>query len=265
MVGALPFLCEAQEKADNRYLDDYRKPIGFTYGAHATLNSSYLWRGFYAGALNVQGGANVGFGGLYADLWCSIGTTDWSFTRFQPEVDVSLGFARWGLDVFLLYIHNFDCKFFDFSNHVNYGNRLELDLRYTVSSKLPLSFLWATRVSASDGYVNAAGDTIRTWSSYAELSYTHHFPFDISLYGAVGITPWRSGYTGYEGNFAVNNVEVRLRKDWSVGEHCGLRIQGSLACNPYALARDKSSARWYPTHPGYQSVNANVAVGVYLK
>lgn len=250
---------------ESRWLDDYSKPVGFTYGVQATVNTNYLWRGLYCGGLNIQPSANVGYGGLYIDMWWNIGATEWGFQEFLPEVDLTLGFNRWGLDIHLLYIHNFNCGFFDFGNYSDRGNRLELAARYTISSKLPLSILWATRIAASDGYLNGNGETVRAWSSYAEISYTHHFPYSISIYGAFGITPWRSCYTWYKRDFAVQNIEIRLRKDWSVSTHCGMMIQGTLSVNPSAIAADKSSVTWYPSYPFEQSINANLGLGIYLK
>lgn len=266
LIGALPFLFSTPAYAEeNRWLDDYHQPVGLTYGAQATVQTSYLWRGLYAGAMNLQLDANVGYGGLYLDMWWNLGTEDWSFRKFQPEVDFSLGFARWGLDVYVLYIHNFNCGFFDFHNYADRGNRLELNARYTVSSKLPLSILWATRLSAADGYINAAGDLVFAYSSYLELSYTQKFPYDIKLFGAVGMTPWRSCYTSYKGNFAVNNITLRLSKDWSLHDRCGIQLFGAFVINPWAVANDRTSAEWHPKSPGNQSVNLNLGAKVYLK
>ena len=277
VIGVMPFLIytpayahvKDSTSAASKWFDDYRKPVGFTYGLSATVNANYLWRGLYAGGLSFQPDANVGYGGLYADMWWSLGATDWVFRKFQPEVDVTIGFARWGLDVYVLYIHNFDCNFFDFRNYPSggscAGNRLEIDVKYTLSSKIPLTITWATRVAASDGYTNAAGDTIRAYSSYAEISYTHHLPYEMSISAAVGLTPWKSLYTGYQRDFAVCNVSVGLRKDWSLSEHCGLMLRGLLVINPSALAADQSTAQWKPASPGAQSVNANIGVGVYWK
>lgn len=265
-------------KNKNPWLDDYSKPVGFTYGADAIVQTTYLWRGLYAGGLNLQGSANVGYGGLYALMWWNIGTTDWKFDTFQPEVDLILGFSRWGLDISAVLIHSFQRGFFDFNYYSpGSGNALEVDLRYTVSSKLPLSILWATRFCNSDGFVYdgqpsllvpkdaAVGDTLRAYSTYIELSYKHTFPYDISLRGAVGMSPWKSMYSGYKKNFVVPNIELTLRKDWSVSEHCGLKIQGTVSINPSALAADKSTAEWHPKAPGAQSINANIGFGVYLK
>lgn len=264
-VGALPFLSHVCAYAEeSRWLDDYKQPVGLTYGAQAKIQTTYLWRGLYAGGANIQASANVGYGGLYFDMWWNVGVTDWTFNTFLPEVDLTLGFSRWGLDVFILYVHNFKHGFFDLNYHSSGRNALELDVRYTVSSKLPLSFVWATRFTNADAYVNASGDTVRAYSSYAEISYTHHFPYDISLYGAFGITPWRSLYTGYQRGFAVQNIELRLRKDWTVATHCGLMLQGQVSVNPSALAADKTTAEWHPKNPGAQAINVNVTFGVYL-
>ena len=264
-IGALPFFnCASAYAGESKWFDDYSQPVGFTYNAQARIQTAYMWRGLYCGAANIQASANVGYGGLYFDMWWNIGTPDWRFNAFQPEVDFSLGFSRWGLDIYALYIHNFNCGFFDFTDYPDKGNRLELNFRYTLSSKIPLCVVWATRVAAADSYLNAAGDTVRAWSSYAEINYTQKLPLGFSIYGAVGIAPWRGVYTHYQRDFAVQNIELRLRKDWSVSEHCGLMLQGQLCVNPSAIAADKSTAQWKPYSPDYQSVNANVTFGVYL-
>lgn len=269
IVGALPFTnyapAYAQESERSRYLDDYRQQVGLTYGASATIQTTYIWRGLYAGGANIQLDANVGYGGLYADLWWNIGTTDWAFSKFLPEVDISLGFKRWGLNVYLLYIHNFDCGFFDFANYAGRGNRLEVNARYTVSSKIPLTISWGTRISAADGYINDRGELKFAYSSYAEIAYTQALPYDLSLSGAIGFSPWKSVYSFYEGDFVVNNIALSLRKDWSVSEHCGLMLSGHLVLNPSSIAADKHRAEWHPKSPGLQAVNANIALGVYLK
>lgn len=259
---------EVNEKSSgaSKWLDDYSTPVGLTYNAKATLNAAYLWRGQYCGAANLQASADVGYGGAYINMWWNIGTYNWRFEEFQPEVDFSLGFNRWGVNLYLLYVHHFDCGFFDFANKMGLGNRLELNLRYTVSSKLPLTIHWGTRVAAADGYyADTIGPLLRAWSSYLEVSYTHKFKYDISLFGAVGITPWRSCYTWYVQDFGVVNVELRLRKDWSLSKRCGLMLQGQFCINPTMLAADPATARWLPYEPAAQTVNANLSVGVYLK
>ena len=282
-VGALPFLfsrayagevttengetTEGKEaKAKNPWLDDYKKHIGFTYSAEARLQTAYLYRGSYSGGPNIQAEAYVGYGGLYAGCWWNVGVTNWAFDEFQPEVDFLLGFKRWGLDVSLLYVHNFDRALFDLTNYQSGGNSLEVRARYTVSSKLPLSILWGTRVAGADGYLNPeTGEMVRAWSSYLELSYTHHFPYDLSLYGGIGITPWKSRFTRFQRDFAFQVIELRLRKDWTVSRLCGLMLQATFLLNPSGIAADPSTVQWHSFDPGRQTINTNLAFGVYLR
>lgn len=266
IVGALPFVINVRAYAgESKYMDDPKKHVGLTYGAQATLQTAYIWRGLCAGGANIQVDANVGYGGLYADMWWNIGTTTWAFNKFQPEVDLSLGFKRWGLNVFILYIHNFNCGFFDFSNYEGRGNRLELNAKYTISSKIPLTFAWATRISAADGYIDEKGDLKFAYSSYAEINYCQALPYGLSLTGAVGFSPWRSVYSFYKKQFVVNNIDIRLRKDWSASKHCGIALMGQIALNPSVLADDKTTAEWHPMNPGSQTINANIGMIVYLK
>ena len=173
---------------------------------------------------------------------------DMTFREFQPEVDFSIGFRRWGLDIYALYIYNFNCGFFDFGNYIDKGNRLELNVRYTISDKIPLTFAWGTRVAASDCYLNAAGEIVRAYSSYAEVSYTQALRDGWSLFGAIGVTPWKGVYN--PNGAALQNIEVRVRKDWTVSERCGLMLQGQLSVSPMAATN---------------VILPNLAFGVYLK
>lgn len=264
-VGAIPFVnntgAYAQEggkpEAENRWLDDPHAKVGLTYGVKATVNSAYIWRGLHAGGCNIQIDANVGYGGAYIDTWWNLGANN-AYTAFQPEMDWSIGFNRWGVDIHLLWVYNFDCPLFDFGNYPNKGSRLELNAAYTVSSKIPLTIHWATRVGASDAYVEEKTaddgqqvlDTVQAYSSFAEISYTQHLRDGFSLYGSVGITPWRSCYTGYMGGFALNNIDLRLRKDWTVHERIGLMLMAQLVVNPAAPVN---------------VIMPNIGFGVYLK
>lgn len=241
-VGAIPFVNNARIYAGEK--------VGLTYGVSQTVQAAYIWRGYYAGGPNTQIDANVGYGGAYVDMWWSLGAMDIMFRHFQPEVDISIGFKRWGLNIYALYIHNFNTNFFDFRNYADKGNRFELDLKYTISDKIPLTFTWATRVSAADGYINDKGDLVMAYSSYAEISYLQRMRDGFSLFYAFGITPFKSCYSNYQKDFAIQNVEVRLRKDWSLHERVGLAAFGQLAVNPCALIN---------------VITLNTGVCVYLK
>lgn len=272
-VGALPFInyasahakeeVEKQQSTTDWLWEDYRKPVVLTYSAQVKLNSMYSWRGFYAGGLNIQPEASVGYGGAYIETWWNIGSLDWKFTGILPEMDWKVGFSRWGVDLSLLYIHFLDGDRFDLGYESS--NALELALRYTLSNKVPVSILWATRVAGPDGRVTAAGDTVRAYSTYVEVSYKHLFPYGLSLYGAFGFSPWRSLYSDFKYNFAVQNIEIRLRKDWSVSPHCGLMLQGQFTIVPWLIADNPNNAKWNFDDPFDQAINANLSFGVYLK
>ena len=256
-VGALPFVINAGAR-ESRWMDDPHEKVGLTYGVSQTVQTAYIWRGLYVGGWNTQIDANVGYGGLYIDMWWNIGSVDWKFSAFQPEVDFTIGFNRWCVHPYVAFIHNFNCPFFDFSNHPNGGNSLELGLKYTVSSKIPLTVKWTTRVAASDGYLRetvtddgtVVTDTLRAYSSYAEVSYTHPFRDGYFITGAVGFTPWRSLYTGYQDRAALTNIDLQVGKHWTVHPRLGLKLMGEICVNPSA-----------PIHV----INTNIGLGIYLK
>lgn len=271
-IGALPILFPASAHASERdpgqstadwLWEDYRKPVKLTYSAQVTLNAIYNWRGFYSGGLNIQPVASVGYGGAYIETWWNLGATDNKFTGFLPEMDWRVGFNRWGLDLSLLYVHFLDRTDLDLG--LNSSNSMEVALRYTLSNKVPVSILWATRVAGIDGYENAAGDSVRAYSTYIEISYTQQFKYGLSLYGAFGFSPWRSLYSRFQRDFTAHNIDIRLRKDWDVSDHCGMMIRGQLTINPSELAADKSTAKWDINNPFDQAINANLTFGVYLK
>ena len=92
----------------SRWLDEHPKRLGLTYGADINLVANYIWRGLYVGGPSVQASANVGYGGLFVDMWWNVGSTDWAFQGFLPEVDISVGFSRWGFRLFVIHMCYFD-------------------------------------------------------------------------------------------------------------------------------------------------------------
>ena len=267
-IGSMSVPEVTEKKSTAEWLwEDYMQPVGLTYNAEAKIQTTYLWRGQFCGGPNIQASANVGYGGAYIDMWWNVGTYDWRFESFQPEVDLSIGFKRYGLNIYLLYVHHFDCPFFDFNNGFGGGNRLEVNAKWTLSNKIPLTIHWGTRVAAADGYYKDTTDNslTRAYSSYLEISYVQNFKYGISLTGAIGITPWKSTYTSYVHDAGVVNIDLKLRKDWSLSDRCGMMLQGQVCVNPTLLAADPSSIKWDPQAPAGQTVNANVTLGVYLK
>ena len=245
-----------------RWLDDYPKRIGLTLSADANIVANYIWRGQYVGGLSLQTSARINYEGLFADMWWNVGATDWAFSGFNPEVDIALGLDRWGLQLYWMHMHYFDSTpFFDCSNAApgQAGNTSELRARYTISSRLPLSILWCTRLAGRDGYLDSAGNLQRAWSSYLELKYTFALPYDIGITAAVGMTPWRSFYTGFKGDFAVVNIDVALSKQWQV-KQCSFLLAGEVMLNPWQMT--KENVRWEVRNPWQQRINANLTLGV---
>ena len=194
----------------------------FSWSANATLTSNYLWRGLYCGGPSLQLDATVDYAGFYANMWWNVGATDWTFSGFNPEVDVQIGFSRWGLNINYLHCFYFDkhpngapTRFFDFGNYARGegGTTGEWRVSYRVSDKIPLSCLLACRTFSRDGYV-VDGELKRAYSSYVELGYDFDLTQDWLLAARVGVTPWKSLYTRYQGDFAVTMVQLKLTKTW---------------------------------------------------
>ena len=211
--------------AEKKWLDDYPAHVGFTWGASASVTSNYIWRGLYVGGLSAQVDAAVGYGGFFANLWWNVGATDWAFTGFNPEVDLSIGFSRWGFQFYYLHMYYFDhyadgtrSRYFDMKNHAPGGGGTtgEWRMSYRVSNKLPLSILVAMRTFGRDGYLLEDGTLKRAYSTYIELGYDFDLTHDWTLAARVGMTPAKSMYTGYQGNFAVNLVGLKLQKQWQM-------------------------------------------------
>ena len=89
----------------------------------------------------------------------------------------------------------------------------------------PLSLKWATLVAGKDP--NAEGK--RNFTTYTELSYTHRWN-DFSVWGGVGITPWKGLYYGKKNG--VNNLELKLQYNFRLYEPITLPLFIKIAYNP---------------------------------
>ena len=243
----------AEEKAaeGNKWLDEYPKHVGLTWGADAQIVGNYLWRGLYVGGLSLQADANVGYGGAFIDLWGNIGPNSWKFNKLGPELDVSVGFQRWGFKVLCMHMFYFD----GWENVTS-----EIRVGYKVSSKLPLSILWCTRFWGRDFYDGEDGEKHRAYSTYIELGYDFRLPWEMMLAARLGMTPWKSLYTGFKGEFAVVNIELKLSKVWQLTDYCGLQAHAQLMLNPWRI--DKENVKWDVGNPWDQKLNFSLGVGV---
>ena len=260
-----------------------KKETLFSWSASALVTSNYIWRGLYCGGPSLQLDATVGYAGFYVNMWWNIGATDWTFTGFNPEVDFMIGFSRWGLNINYLHCFYFDkypdgspTRFFDFKNHPRGGGGTtgEWRISYRVSDKIPLSCLVAFRTFGRDGYyvdVNDGeyvplGDVTnldavtlkRAYSTYIELGYDFDLTHDWMLAARVGMTPAKSLYTGFQGNFAVTLVGLKLTKSWPL-KYGALNTFANVMLQPWQVTKDNLIRPI--NEAGNQKLNMSIGLG----
>ena len=230
------------------------------WSAGATMTSNYIWRGLYCGGPSLQLDATIGYAGFYANMWWNVGATDWTFTGFNPEVDLMIGFSRWGLNINYLHCFYFDqysdgtpTRFFDFKNYPRGGGGTtgEWRISYRVSDRIPLSVLVACRTFSRDGYYEDAslqlselpmdieekGELKRAYSTYIELGYDFDLTQDWLLAARVGVTPAKSLYTRFQGDFAVTMLQLKLTKTWTL-DYGAMTAFANLMLQPWQVTRD---------------------------
>lgn len=245
----------------NKWFDEYPKHVGFSWSASATFTSNYIWRGLYCGGPSMQLDATVDYGGFFANVWWNVGTTGWTFSEFNPEVDISIGFKRWGVSVYYIHIYYFDryidgtrSHFFDFKNYPKGGGGTTGEWRvgYRVSDRLPLSVLVGVRTFSRDGYEEVVKNNIyptgvelkRAYSTYIELGYDFYLGENWQLDARLGFTPAKSLYTGFQGNFAVTLVGLKLHKSWVLniengnGKAAVVNVFANVMLCPWQLTKD---------------------------
>ena len=215
-----------------------KKESLFSWSASALVTSNYIWRGLYVGGPSVQLDATVSYAGLFANVWWNIGAGDWTFSSLKPEMDVAIGFSRWGLSVYYLHCFYFDhyadgtmSHFFDFRNNTQGGTTGEWRVIYNrpvYTNKrgwtTSVNGLCAVRTFSRDGYYAEASrlegekEWKRAYSTYIEVGVDQTWGQDWSLAARLGITPAKSIYTFYKGDFAVALVGLKLNKGWELGE-----------------------------------------------
>ena len=220
-----------------------KKDSLFDWSASATLTSNYIWRGLYVGGPSLQVDATVSYARVFANMWWNIGATDWTFTGLNPEVDLTIGYSRWGLTVLYMHMFYFDTyadgtpsRFFDFRNHLKGGTTGEWRVSYRVSDRIPLSCLVAFRTFGRDGY-EQNGELKRAYSTYIELGYDFDLTHDWLLAARLGVTPAKSMYTGYQGDFAVTLVGLNLQKQWNF-QHLSISTFANLMLQPWQVTKD---------------------------
>lgn len=232
--------------------------VDFAYEAGAEIVSAYIWRGEFDGGLSFQPTASVGFDVNEQDIqfrvgaWASMGASDWQFqhklalmldgsnpnTYFVPEVDLMASIRLWGATLGVTHYYFFGGAPF-FSKLEEGGSQTEVMIGYDLGNVLEdMNFYinWYTMVAGSDAWYDANDVAHRAWSSYIEIGYDLDLPLDMKLGFQLGMTPWKSMYTDYEGGFAVNNIAARFGKTWHLGDDvCDLELFALGSINTYGI------------------------------
>ena len=263
-VGAFSYQAKAEDGS-----------IGLSLEVGADLVSNYLWRGQNLGGVSIQPSVTLDWKGLYVCGWANIGADNWSFQELNPELDITIGYDNFGLQVDLTHLYYFggDPYFgkggFKAQEQVT-GSTMELHAGFHLGDlveKVPLSLDWYTTVYGDDCYQDENGDWQRAWSTYIEVGYQFELPLGMILDTRIGITPWLGMYSNYEEvwknakTVAINNFNLRLQRDFEL-KHVSLGVWGEMMLNCYGL--DKTNLTTTLENKFDQRLNWNVGASLYF-
>lgn len=262
-------------------------PVSFAYEAGAEVVSSYIWRGQNNGGLSFQPSATVGFDAVDEHVqfrfnaWGSVGASDWMFrsglpddaegnnpnTYFIPELDLSLSLSAYGATVGVTHFYYFGGTPYFAKLTDDGGSQTEVQIGYNFGELTPANLYinWYTMVAGNDAWYDDNDDAHRAYSTYIELGYDFELPYDMTLGLQVGMTPWKSLYTDYEGGFAVNNVAARLGKTWNIKEVCDIELYALGSINTYNINKTNCYINDAGDYKLYkQKLNGCVGVGFWF-
>lgn len=231
--------------------EEYENNIGISIEAGADIVSSYLWRGQNLGGLSIQPSVTFDWKGLYLSGWGNIGADNWTFEYFNPELDITIGYDDYGVQVDLTHLYYFggDSYFgkggFNAEEQVT-GSTMEAHFGFHLGDlveKIPLSLDWYTTIYGDDCYQDKNGEWKRAWSTYIEVGYDFNLPLGMTLGAHVGIVPWLSSYTDYKEvwksakTVAINNINLRLERNFQIKD-LYLGIWGEMMLNCYGVSKN---------------------------
>lgn len=223
-VSAFPY------KAYGKNDDNFESRLGITLEVGADVVSSYLWRGQNLGGISIQPSVTFDWRGLYVSGWGNIGADNWAFENINPELDITIGYDNYGIQLDLTHYYYFagDAYFpkggFK-TQDIESSSTMEAHAGFHLGDlveKVPLSIDWYTTIYGADCYLNDAGEWQRAWSTYVEVGYAFSLPLGIMLDTRIGFTPWRGMYSNYEEvwknakTVAINNIQLRAERDFEL-------------------------------------------------
>ena len=255
LIGAsvLPIKAFAEEVETPK---EEKKEIGLSLEVGADLVSSYLWRGMNLGGISIQPSVTLDWKGLYVSGWANIGADNWTFENINPELDITIGYDNYGLQVDLTHLYYFrgNAYFprngFKAQPHLSpdsCGSTMEAHAGFHLGDlveKVPLSIDWYTTIYGADCYLDEEGNWKRAWSTYIEVGYAFELPLGVMLNTSVGFTPWVGMYSGYEEvwknakTVAINNIHLRAERDF---EFKGIAFGAWAECMLNCYGIDKTN------------------------
>jgi hypothetical protein len=241
-ASAFPYQTFAKEK------NATKGEIGLSLEVGADVVSSYLWRGQNLGGLSIQPSVTLDWKGLYVSGWGNIGADNWTFANINPELDITIGYDNYGLQLDLTHLYYFGGEAYFpkggfAAQEIESSSTMEAHAGFHLGDlveSVPLSIDWYTTIYGADCYENEAGEWQRAWSTYIQVGYTFNLPLGIGLTTNVGFTPWRSMYSNYEEvwknakTVAINNIHVRAERYFELKD-IELGIWGECMLNCYGL------------------------------
>ena len=239
-VSAFSFKAFAEET-------DQSKELGLSIEVGADVVSSYLWRGQNLGGMSIQPSVTLDWRGLYVSGWANIGAYNWTFEELNPELDITIGYDNYGVQVDLTHLYYFnDEPYFPkggFQNNVSpddLSTTMEAHVGFHLGDlieKVPLSLDWYTTIYGADCYQDENDEWKRAWSTYIQVGYTFNLPLGIDLQTNIGFTPWLGMYSGYEEvwknakTVAINNIHLRAERYFELKDiELGLWAECMLNC-----------------------------------
>ena len=224
---------------------DQPKEIGLSIEVGADVVSSYLWRGQNLGGISIQPSVTLDWKGLYVSGWASIGADNWTFEELSPELDVTIGYDNYGVQVDLTHLYYFGGEPYfpkgGFSTQIEEesSSTMEAHIGFHLGDlveSVPLSIDWYTTIYGDDCY-EKDGEMVRAWSTYIQVGYTFNLPLGIDLQTNIGFTPWRGMYSNYEEvwknakTVAINNIHLRAERYFELKDiELGLWAECMLNC-----------------------------------
>ncbi len=254
----------------------------FSWSAGAELNSAYLSRGMNNGGLALQPEISIGYAGVALTAWGSIGVENNAFQALAPEFDLQLSYSVFGFTLAVNQIYLCDgTKFFNFTNPTleqfesNNHNTAQTELIFGYDfaelTNIPLTFEWVTYIAGDDHYIveNEQGKNLkRAYSTYIGVGYDWELPLGFTISPTIGITPWKSYYTLYEGDFAVNELSLQVtwgyEKVFKNDSRMLLDIYVLGMMNTFKLHPDNAFVH---VHHRYdtQQLNGLIGVGIWFE